>query len=245
MPTPCGISVEPSIGWWAVPACGARAATQSSEAQRSAERPLRRAGGAVDVLLEHGARLEVVGNLVADAVELAEPAEKDGQPHILMLGGSRDAFAVHVIPFLLALADALHVHLPNARFVWPVSRLLSPEAIAQGIAGVHKDTLGGISGTRDGDVVTTPGGARRPADPLQAGTRDVPQPVVEAVRELTGPSLLSPVLDQCDEKRLPAYLESSNVRNVPFFERHGFVAGSPLDVPVGAPVVVPMRREPR
>ena len=107
-----------------------------------------------------GARLEVVGNLVADAVELAEPAETDGRPHILMLGGSRDAFAVHVIPFLLALADALHTHLPNARFVWPVSRLLSPEAVAQGIAGVHKDTLGGIAGMRDGDTVIAPGGAR-------------------------------------------------------------------------------------
>lgn len=107
-----------------------------------------------------GARLEVVGNLVADAVELAEPAKTDGKPHILMLGGSRDAFAVHVIPFLLALADALHTHLPDARFVWPVSRLLSPEAIEQGVAGVYKDTLGGVAGKRDGNAVVTPGGAR-------------------------------------------------------------------------------------
>ena len=67
----------------------------------------------------------------------------------------------------------------------------------------------------------------------------------DARGQRVGPTLLSPVLDQCDRKRLPAYLESSNLRSVPFFERHGFVAGAPLDVPVGAPVVTPMRREPR
>ena len=105
-------------------------------------------------------RLEVVGNLVADAVELAEPVAARGDPHILMLCGSRDGFAVHVVPFMLALADALHTHYPNARFVWPVSRLLSPEAIDAGIAGVQKATLGGISGRREGNGVVTPSGAR-------------------------------------------------------------------------------------
>ena len=105
-------------------------------------------------------RLEVVGNLVADAVELAEPVAARGNPHILMLCGSRDGFAVHVVPFMLALADALHTHYPNARLVWPVSRLLSPEAIDAGIAGVQKATLGGISGRREGDGVVTPSGAR-------------------------------------------------------------------------------------
>jgi len=105
-------------------------------------------------------RLEVVGNLVADAVELAEPVPDTGSPHVLMLCGSRDAFAVHVVPFMLALADALHAHYPDARFVWPVSRLLSPEALERGISGAHKETLGGISGRREGDTVVTPSGAR-------------------------------------------------------------------------------------
>lgn len=105
-------------------------------------------------------RLEIVGNLVADAVEHATPAPAPGSPHIVMLCGSRDGFAVHVIPFMLALADALRSHYPNARFIWPVSRLLSEEVIAQGIAGKEKDTLGGITGRRDGDTVVTPGGAQ-------------------------------------------------------------------------------------
>ena len=107
-----------------------------------------------------GSRTEIVGNLVADAVELSEPVAEPGSPHIVMMCGSRDGFAVHIIPFMLALADALYTHYPDARFVWPVSRLLSEEALAQGIAGAEKDTLGGIAGKRDENVVFTPGGAR-------------------------------------------------------------------------------------
>lgn len=105
-------------------------------------------------------KLEVVGNLVADAVELAEPVADPGRPHVLMLCGSRDAFAVHVIPLMLALADALHTYHPNARFVWPVSRLLSADTLEAGIAGAHRDTLGGIAGRRRGESVVTPSGAR-------------------------------------------------------------------------------------
>jgi ribosomal protein S18 acetylase RimI-like enzyme len=37
-----------------------------------------------------------------------------------------------------------------------------------------------------------------------------------------GSSLMREVLDRCDRQGLAAYLESSNPRNVPFYERHGF-----------------------
>lgn len=105
-------------------------------------------------------RVEVVGNLVADALESAAPARPEGDPHVLLFAGSRDGFAVHLIPFMLALADALAARYPGAGFVWPVSALLSADAIAAGIAGRHAATLGGVAGRRDGDVVHTPGGAR-------------------------------------------------------------------------------------
>ena len=37
-----------------------------------------------------------------------------------------------------------------------------------------------------------------------------------------GTALLRPGLEHADALRLPAYLESSNERNVPLYERHGF-----------------------
>jgi ribosomal protein S18 acetylase RimI-like enzyme len=37
-----------------------------------------------------------------------------------------------------------------------------------------------------------------------------------------GSALLARALEQCDAAQLPAYLESSNERNIPLYERHGF-----------------------
>ncbi len=104
------------------------------------------------------ARTKVVGNLVADAVEASAPAEAPGSPHVLLFGGSRDGFALHLIPLLIALVDRLAPELPGARFVWPVSRLLKQTTIAEGIAGRHAATLSGIGGERRGDTIVTPSG---------------------------------------------------------------------------------------
>ncbi len=105
-------------------------------------------------------RVEVVGNLVADAVRSEAPVAAPGAPHVLLMAGSRDAFALHLIPFVLAVADRLAPRYPGARFVWPVPGSLSDATIRDGIAGVERATLGGLAGRRDGDVVVTPGGAR-------------------------------------------------------------------------------------
>lgn len=110
-------------------------------------------------------QVEAIGNLVADALETVPPAADVGTPHVLLFAGSRDAYAIHLIPFLLALADELRLRYPNARFVWPVSSLLSPEAIATGIAGRHVEDFGGVAGERISaigerrGVVRAPGGA--------------------------------------------------------------------------------------
>jgi ribosomal protein S18 acetylase RimI-like enzyme len=37
-----------------------------------------------------------------------------------------------------------------------------------------------------------------------------------------GTSLMRPMLDQCDARGEPAYLESSNEKNLPLYQRHGF-----------------------
>lgn len=105
-------------------------------------------------------KLTRVGNLVADAVELAEPVEEKGNPHMLLIPGSRDGFAVHLIPFIIALADELGQRYPEARFVWPVSRLLQEKTLTDGIAGLERATLGGRAGRREGSAVLTPKGVR-------------------------------------------------------------------------------------
>jgi len=120
--------------------------------ERVRERALRRGSP--------GAALRVVGNLVADAVEAAEPAPDRGDPHVLVFAGSRDQFALHLIPFMIALVDRLARDLPGARFVWPVSRMLRARTVEAGIAGEASATLHGVAGRREGDVVHTPGGAR-------------------------------------------------------------------------------------
>jgi ribosomal protein S18 acetylase RimI-like enzyme len=58
-----------------------------------------------------------------------------------------------------------------------------------------------------------------------------------------GAALLAPMLARCDAEKLPAYLESSNPANLPFYRRHGFEPTGELDFG-GNPLTL-MRREPR
>jgi ribosomal protein S18 acetylase RimI-like enzyme len=59
-----------------------------------------------------------------------------------------------------------------------------------------------------------------------------------------GNALMAYALAQCDRDHAPAYLESSNPRNIPFYQRHGF---EPLGaIQVGSsPTLVPMLRTAR
>ena len=59
-----------------------------------------------------------------------------------------------------------------------------------------------------------------------------------------GSALLRHATDICDRDGVPAYLESSNPRNIPLYERHGFkVLGR---IQHGrSPVITPMLRRPR
>lgn len=68
-------------------------------------------------------------------------------------------------------------------------------------------------------------------DPAQQGRR-------------VGGALLRHVTDLCDRDGVLAYLESSNPRNIPLYERHGFeVVGRAQSG--GSPVITPMLRRPR
>lgn len=60
-----------------------------------------------------------------------------------------------------------------------------------------------------------------------------------------GAAVLQPVLERCDADGVPAYLESSNPRNLTLYRRHGFVeTGARIELPDG-PSLVPMWRAPR
>ncbi|MGI9596478.1 MAG: GNAT family N-acetyltransferase [Acidimicrobiales bacterium] len=52
-----------------------------------------------------------------------------------------------------------------------------------------------------------------------------------------GSALLSDRLALCDAEGLPAYLESSNPRNVPLYARHGFEVTESFDLDDGGPLV--------
>lgn len=59
-----------------------------------------------------------------------------------------------------------------------------------------------------------------------------------------GARLLGPILERCNDERLPAYLESTNPRNVPFYESLGF-RGIGMIQSGTSPTIVPMLREPQ
>lgn len=59
-----------------------------------------------------------------------------------------------------------------------------------------------------------------------------------------GDQLMTYALARCDSDQLPAYLESSNPRNLPFYRRHGFEELGKIQVGA-SPTIVPMLRKPR
>jgi ribosomal protein S18 acetylase RimI-like enzyme len=59
-----------------------------------------------------------------------------------------------------------------------------------------------------------------------------------------GGALMIQVLQRCDREHAPAYLESTNPRNVSLYERHGFQALGRVQVGA-APPFVPMLRAAR
>ena len=60
-----------------------------------------------------------------------------------------------------------------------------------------------------------------------------------------GAALLKEGLKVCDEHSMPAYLECSNTRNVPFYQRHGFEIRAQQVVGENGPMVWFMWRESR
>jgi GNAT superfamily N-acetyltransferase len=60
-----------------------------------------------------------------------------------------------------------------------------------------------------------------------------------------GTQLMRPLLDRCDAEHMPAYLESTDIRNNPLYERLGYKVTEVLDVPHSGPRIWCMWREPQ
>jgi predicted acetyltransferase len=60
-----------------------------------------------------------------------------------------------------------------------------------------------------------------------------------------GNALLRSRLDRCDADGAPAYLESSNPDNIPYYLRFGFEVTGEIVMPGGGPSMWPMWRRPR
>ncbi|MDT5154577.1 MAG: hypothetical protein QOI01_6310 [Mycobacterium sp.] len=60
-----------------------------------------------------------------------------------------------------------------------------------------------------------------------------------------GQVLMRSRLDRCDAEHAPAYLESSNPDNVPYYQRFGFEVTGEITLPDGGPSLVPMWRPAR
>lgn len=60
-----------------------------------------------------------------------------------------------------------------------------------------------------------------------------------------GQALMRSRLDRCDAEHAPAYLESSNPDNVPYYQRFGFEVTGEIKLPDGGPSIWPMWRAPR
>ena len=59
-----------------------------------------------------------------------------------------------------------------------------------------------------------------------------------------GEALMTYALQQCDREHMPAYLESTNPRNISLYQRHGFEALGTIQVG-SSPPLVPMLRQRR
>lgn len=60
-----------------------------------------------------------------------------------------------------------------------------------------------------------------------------------------GAALMRSRLDRCDAEGAPAYLESSNIDNVPYYHRFGFEVTGEIVIPDGGPTLWCMWRPPR
>jgi lipid-A-disaccharide synthase len=103
------------------------------------------------------ARIEVVGNLVVDALQEASIVPAPAA-EVLLLAGSRPFAARYLLGFLLAVAEQMAKARPDLRFAWIKSRLLPEAVVAEALEAELVKDLGGVGARWVGDRLQTAGG---------------------------------------------------------------------------------------
>jgi lipid-A-disaccharide synthase len=130
-------------------------------------------------------RIEMIGNLVADALEAEHAPSKPPGLDVLVMAGSRRFEVEHMLPLFAAAVEGITATLapgttgtatlapgttgtktvPNVRFHWPRSRLLEDSAIHVALSGRKVQDVGGVptrleDGGSGEQCLVTPSGAR-------------------------------------------------------------------------------------
>lgn len=102
------------------------------------------------------ARIEVVGNLVADAFDPSNARPRD--PVLLLVPGSRGFEVVHLLGAFLAAARRVVEAAGDIQVTWLRSPLLTPRQVDQAVAGGKSRALGGVGARRVGERLVTEDG---------------------------------------------------------------------------------------
>jgi len=105
-------------------------------------------------------RLEVVGNLVLDAMAETRPRGQAASigADVLLFPGSRPFAARYLLGFMLRSAELLAQHKPGLRFAWVRSRLLPDRVVEEALAAEGSRVFGGVSARlREGWLISQHG----------------------------------------------------------------------------------------
>jgi hypothetical protein len=105
-------------------------------------------------------KLEVIGNLTADALEFETGSEKEAGLDVLLLAGSRSFEALHMLPLIAASAEKIAAVLPDVRFHWIRSNMLDQSTLKRAFAAQEMLEFGGVKTQPEGQFLLTPKGVK-------------------------------------------------------------------------------------
>jgi Lipid-A-disaccharide synthetase len=105
-------------------------------------------------------KLEVIGNLTADALEFETGLEKEPGLDVLLLAGSRSFEALHMLPLFAASAEKINAVLPEVRFHWIRSNMLDQTTLKRAYAAQEMLEFGGVRTQPEGQYLLTPKGVK-------------------------------------------------------------------------------------